>query len=57
MEEMIFILAVMLVICFIGLVGLIQTNYIELYKQNKENRVILEAIRSYLNEQLKNSQK
>ena len=57
MQERIFILAIMLVICFVSLAGLMQINHNELSKQIRENRIILDAIRKYLSEQLKNSQK
>lgn len=57
MQESIFVLAIMLVICFVSLSGLMQINHRELSKQIKENRIILDAIRKYLSEQLKNNQK
>ena len=57
MQESIFVLAIMLVICFVSLSGLMQINHRELSKQIKENRIILDAIRKYLLEQLKNNQK
>lgn len=54
MEESIFILAMMLVICFVSLAVIIQDNYNKLTKQVKENRIILDAIRKHLNNQLNN---
>lgn len=57
MQESIFILAIMLIICFVALTGLMQVNHSELSKQIRENRIILDAMRNYLNEQLKNKQK